>query len=542
MAQEFKLPDLGEGVEEADVLSVLVSEGDRISADQNVIEIETEKASLEVPCPLEGEVVQVHVREGDHIKVGDPLISVNGEAKGGKAKRESAETEEAGREDSGADGTARRKSKRPKRGEDAEDDERAERRAPRDRGEPSDEDEEAPEDGGGEGSDQEKPRRDEQKKRRTPLRDEEQEHTEEQERRPSEARHDEEDETSDQRRAARTSEHAEDRKGEEDGNGRRQPAGEPGVLLGGPQTGGSLVPAPPATRRLARELGVDLYEVAAHYPGKRLSIEDVKGFVRDRMLSNGIATRGINARTAPVPPLPDFSEWGEVERVERSKIERLTGERMSASWGLVPHVTHGEVVDISELESLRRRFDERSSPGDPKLTVSAFLIKAAVHALRKMPRFNATLDAEADELILKRYYHIGVAVDTERGLLVPVIRDCDSKSVLQIAAEMEDVAQRTRDGKIRPSEMRGGSFTLTNVGGIGGAWFAPIINYPEVAILGAARARPELRLHDGQPIHRLMLPICLSYDHRVANGADAARFVRMIVDLLENPDALLLRG
>jgi pyruvate dehydrogenase E2 component (dihydrolipoamide acetyltransferase) len=292
------------------------------------------------------------------------------------------------------------------------------------------------------------------------------------------------------------------------------------------------VPAGPATRRLAREFGVDLAQVRGTAPGGRVTQEDVKAFVRERTAAP-TAPRGL---AAPAPALPDFARWGEVERRALDGVRRKTAEQVSLAWSLIPHVTQHDVADVSDLEAFRK---EREGRG-PKLTVTAFALKASAIALKQFPQFNASLDLAAGRLILKRYYHIGVAVDTERGLLVPVVRDVDRKSVHELGQELADLAERTRQKKIQLDDLRGGTFTISNLGGIGGTAFTPIINYPEVAILGLSRSRLQPVVRDGQIVPRLLLPLSLSYDHRVIDGADAARFARRLAEMLEQPLLMLL--
>jgi pyruvate dehydrogenase E2 component (dihydrolipoamide acetyltransferase) len=294
-----------------------------------------------------------------------------------------------------------------------------------------------------------------------------------------------------------------------------------------------VVAAGPATRQLARELGVDLARVTGTGPSGRISQEDVKTFVQQALASPTTASSG-----GRVPPLPDFSKWGDIEKRPLDAIRRKTAEQMSLAWSLIPHVTHNDLADITELEAFRKANEGKG----PKLTVTAFALKAVSIALREFPQFNASLDFDGGQLIVKRYYHIGVAVDTERGLLVPVLRDVNTKNVRALAQELTDVAEKTRQKKIQPDDLRGGTFTLTNLGGIGGTSFSPIVNYPEVAILGLSRGRLQPVIHDGQVVPRLLLPLSLSYDHRVIDGAAAARFVRRIADMLENPMVMVLDG
>jgi pyruvate dehydrogenase E2 component (dihydrolipoamide acetyltransferase) len=288
-----------------------------------------------------------------------------------------------------------------------------------------------------------------------------------------------------------------------------------------------LAPAGPATRMLARQLGVDLGRVRGTGLHGRISQDDVKAFVRDQ-LSN-------EKTTGSRPALPDFERWGPIERRPLEPIPRRMAEHMSLAWAQIPHVTQYDQADITDLDGFRKE-----EKGEPKLTVTAFALKAVALALAEFPVCNSSLDAAAGQLILKKYYHIGVAVDTDHGLLVPVLRDVDKKGVRRLAGELADLAGRARNKKLTAEEMRGGTFTITNLGGIGGTAFTPIINYPEVAILGLSRARLEPVVRAGQVTPRLMLTLSLSYDHRVIDGATAARFTRRLAEFLENPLRMLL--
>lgn len=293
------------------------------------------------------------------------------------------------------------------------------------------------------------------------------------------------------------------------------------------------VPAPagPATRRLARQLGVDLHAVAGSAAGGRITQEDVKAHVRG-VMEGGATSSGGGGGYAP-PPLPDFTKWGEVEREPMNKIGRSAAANLSMCWNVIPHVTQNELVDITDLEAARRRHaDIAKKTGAPKITMTAIAMKAAAICLREFPKFNSSLDPQTNELVYRKYFHIGCAVDTPNGLLVPVVRDCDQKSISEIAEALTDVALRARDRKVSLDEMQGACFTITNLGGIGGTSFSPIVNYPEVAILGLSRGQNELKLHDGEIEERLMLPLSLSYDHRVINGADGARFIVRFGQLL----------
>jgi pyruvate dehydrogenase E2 component (dihydrolipoamide acetyltransferase) len=317
------------------------------------------------------------------------------------------------------------------------------------------------------------------------------------------------------------------------------------------------VPATPSTRRLARALGVDRRFVAGTGAAGRVTDEDV----RAASAGGAPAAAEVPGRPGPAPavaaagtperrplatagfeppPLPRFEQWGPVERQPLSHLRRTIAERMALSAAVVPHVTHFDRADITDLDALIRRNLETARAAGVTLTLTSFILKAAALALREHPLFNASLDAAAGELVVKHYHHLGVAVATERGLIVPVIRDVDRKPLLDLARELAELAARVRAGKATLDDLRGGTFTVTNLGALGGTGAIPIINYPEVAILGVARAREEPVVRAGQIVARWMLPLTLTFDHRVADGADGARFATDIVRRLEHPDELLL--
>ena len=292
-----------------------------------------------------------------------------------------------------------------------------------------------------------------------------------------------------------------------------------------------VIPAGPSTRRIARELGVDL----GHVPGTgrhgRVSEDDVRSFVR------GSGSNGSSGGSISIPPLPRFEDFGTVERQPMSAIRRATARQMSLSWSIVPHVTQSDVSDITDFEAFRK-----SQSKGPKFTISAFAMKAAVVLLKEYPVFNSSIDVAGNQIIHKKFYNIGVAVDTENGLLVPVIRDVDKKSIVELAEELTSIAERARQRKLDSKDLTGGTFTITNLGGIGGTGFTPIVNYPEVAILGISRGRLQPVVHNGEIVPRLMMPLSLSYDHRVIDGAVAARFTRRLAEMLENPYQLLIHA
>jgi len=312
------------------------------------------------------------------------------------------------------------------------------------------------------------------------------------------------------------------------------PAAAPAASTG--SDAGPPAPAGPATRRLARKLGVNLRQVKGSAAGGRITIEDIEAFVRERMTQPAVPAAAAAAPgfgIVQAAPLPDFSRFGPVEKQPMNKIFRTAASNLHAAWVTIPHVTQHDLADITELETARRKY-VKANPNAPKITMTAIIIKAVVQALKAFPNFNSSVDMASGELVIKQYYHIGVAVDTPNGLVVPVIRNCDQKNILQVAAELAEIAGRARDRKLKAEDMQGGTFTITNLGGIGGTAFTPIVNYPEVAILGMSRTLNHLILENGQLAERQMLPLSLSYDHRAINGADAARFIVKLSGSLTN--------
>jgi pyruvate dehydrogenase E2 component (dihydrolipoamide acetyltransferase) len=300
------------------------------------------------------------------------------------------------------------------------------------------------------------------------------------------------------------------------------------------------VPAAPHTRRLAREIGVDIYDVKGSGPGGRISEDDVKAHAKAALTS--AAQTPARAGHFAAPKLPDFAKWGKIERVSMRGVRRKTAEHLAESWNTIPHVTQHDRADITELEQLRARFAPKAEQAGGKMTVTAIALKVCAAALKVFPQFNATIDMEKEEIIYKQYISIGVAADTDRGLLVPVIRDVDKKNIVELAVELSQISQKARDKKITLADMEGGTFTITNLGGIGGTAFTPIVNHPEVAILGLSRSRMEPEWIGGKFEPRLILPLSLSYDHRLIDGADAARFLRWVAEAFEQPFLLSVQG
>jgi pyruvate dehydrogenase E2 component (dihydrolipoamide acetyltransferase) len=419
MTTSFRLPDLGEGIHEAEILAVHVTAGQSIREGAPLLDVETDKAAVEIPSPISGTVRQILTGPGKMARVGEVLVIF---AEAGEAAEQAAIEVRAAVSPSAA------------------------------------------------------------------------------------AKH-------------------------------------------------RPVPASPATRRLARELGVDLHQVSATGHGGVVSGEDVRAFAAGSVankkptIPDGSARPGrepeTDSESAGAVDLPDFSQWGPVERLPFRSIRRATAARMAESWSRIPHVNCQDTVDITRLEEFRRRHKAEIEIAGGRLTMTVFALKAAATALKQFPQFNASLDLAAQEIIVKRYFHIGIAADTEHGLVVPVIRDVDRKSIKELAVEVRGALERARNRRSSREELIGGSFTITNVGGLGGSFFSAIINYPEVAILGLGQARKQPMVvsgaHGEEHIAiRLILPIVLCFDHRVVDGADAIRFLRQVIALLEDPDELFI--
>ena len=425
---DFTLPELGENVAGGDVLRILVKPGDTIAKDQPVLELETDKATIEVPSSVAGHVKEIKVKAGDKVAVGQVILSV--ESGGAPAAR--TEKAEAA--------PAPAKAEKPAAA--------AEKVVAITRG-------------------------------------------------------------------ARPAEPA------------------------APEL--PVAPAAPSVRRMARELGVDITQVPGSGAGGRISVEDVTAHTK--RLVAGPAARAEGAPSA-AEPLPDFSRWGDIERQPMRAVRRKTAEHLSAAWVTIPHVTQHDFADITALEELRTRYAKSVETAGGNLTVTAIAVKIVATALKVFPKFNSSIDLGAEEIVQKKYVNIGIAVDTDRGLLVPVIHDADAKNIQQISVELAQLSEKARTRKIGLDEMQGGCFSISNLGGIGGSFFTPIVNAPEVAILGISRARmePVYRKDSDQFVPRMMLPLSLSYDHRVIDGADGIRFLRWVVEAFEQPFMLALQG
>ena len=298
-------------------------------------------------------------------------------------------------------------------------------------------------------------------------------------------------------------------------------------------------PAPaagPSVRRMARELGVEIRQVSGTGPGGRITVEDVQAYVRDALSGEPATAPG----GTPSRALPDFSKWGDVERKPVSNIRRKTADHLGHAWNVIPHVTQHDKADITTLEALRKQYGVQAERAGGKLTITAIALKILAGALKKFPQFTAAYDTERDQLVYRKYSSIGVAVDTDRGLLVPVIRDVESKGIVELSVELAKASEKARAGKLSLDDMSGGVITITNLGGIGGTAFTPIVNWPEASILGISRGSHEPVWNGSAFEPRLMLPLSLSYDHRIIDGADAARFLRWVADAFEQPFVLAL--
>ena len=451
---DFTLPELGENIAAGDVLRILVKPGDTVTKDQPILELETDKATIEVPSSVAGQVKEIKVKAGDKVKVGqvilsidDPLAALASAASGPapKAAAEPAPTPVAAKAapaqvaDVEAAASARGKN------------------------------------------------------------------------------------VVDISRGARLS------------GAPTEPSGPVGPAV-------PAAPAAPSVRRMARELGVDIDQVAGTGQSGRISIEDVKAHAK-RVITSVTATPAGTVAIA-AEPLPDFSRWGAVDVQPMRAVRRKTAQHLSAAWATIPHVTQHDYADITGLEELRKRYAKQVEAAGGNLTVTAIATKVVAAALKVFPQFNASIDLAAEQIVMKKYVNIGIAVDTDRGLLVPVIKDADQKNIVQISVALSELSEKARTRKIALEDMQGGCFSISNLGGIGGSFFTPIVNAPEVAILGISRARmdPVFNKESNSFAPRFMLPLSLSYDHRVIDGADAVRFLRWVVEALEQPFLLSLQG
>ena len=546
MATEFKLPELGENIDSAEVTKVLVAIGDTIEKDQIVLEIETDKATVEVPSELNGVVKEVMVKGGETAKIGSVLFMIDEISKSKKKKKE---TEKAVEENIKKAVESEVKTsvqvassspdisefKLPELGENIE------------------------------SADVTKvlvKAGDKIEKDQIILEIETDKATIEV---PSEFAGTVKEVFIKDGETAKVGQIIFTFVGSESGQAGQKnelPKVEPQIKkelapvskavekivksektvpIRREEIAKRIAPAAPSVRRFAREIGIDIHQVNGSGPGGRISVEDVKAFAKN--INENLSKSGTGAAFAiNTEPLPDFSKWGEVNIQPMSNVRKKTAEHLSYAWATIPHVTQFDKADITELEKLRKQFAPKVETAGGKLTVTAILLKVIAAAMTKFPQFNASVDMGNKSIILKKYINIGIAVDTEKGLLVPVIKDIDKKNIIQLSVELSEISKKARDKKITIEDLQGGNFSISNLGGIGGTYFTPIVNSPEVAILGVSRGSYEPIYKDGEFIPKLMLPLSLSYDHRVVDGADAARFIRWVSEALENPFLLSLEG
>jgi len=457
MAQEFKLPELGENIESIQVVRVMVAAGGSVALDQPVLELETDKATIEVPSTVAGRIAAVHVQPGDAIKRGQLIFSLAGSA-AATDKPAAAEGKPA------APAAAREDAPPPVEKAAAE--------------------------------------------------------------------------------TGRSTASVDSIDSFESSNASASVAEPPAAASAVPPPvtpdSGRKVPAAPSVRRFAREIGIDLVLVPGSGPHGRVSKDDVKRY--SKQLNEARPVAGAAAVGAPLPPLPDFTKWGTVERKKMSVIRAKTAEHMTLSWSQVPHVTIYDKADITELEQLRLQYAGLAEKEGGKLTMAVMVCKITAQALRKFPAFNASADIATREIIYKNYVHLGIAVNTPRGLMVPVVRNADTKNMVTLAKEIQELAMKCREGKIKLEEIEGSTFTVTNLGRVCGIYFTPIVNYPEVAILGLGRAYEEPAVVNGAIVKRTMLPLSLSFDHRVIDGADGSAFMGWVKEAIEQPLILALNG
>ena len=448
MKHEIRVPAVSEGVTEGTVVSIAVAVGDSVEVEQTLLELETDKAVVEVPSSHAGKITEILVAEGDRVAI-DAVIMVM-EASG---EAEEVEAPEIASED-------------------------------------------IP----------------------TPVVEAE----------PVSTVVVEQTATADPPASSAPK------------------LDEPQVDLNTVRRNDLVAPAAPSVRRLARDLGVDIYQVQGTGPGGRISEDDVRDFVRETMqrITGGGSVPsvvgefpGLHAQR----PLPDFSRWGAIRREPLSRVRELTADSMGYAWSTIPMVTQYDNAQITEIEAFRKKTNQRAST-ENRLTMTAIMVKVCAAALKAFPGVNSSLDLANKELVLKDYVHIGVAVDTPGGLLVPVIRDADQKGIERLATELNGLAEKTRERKISPADMEGGTFTISNLGGVGGTSFTPIVYAPQVAILGISTASMQPVWDGNQFVPQLIMPLSLTYDHRVVDGADGARFLRWICEALENPLNLVMKG
>ncbi|GAB6282115.1 MAG: dihydrolipoyllysine-residue acetyltransferase [Ignavibacterium sp.] len=559
--KEFKLPELGENIESADVLKVLIKKGDSIKLEQSVLEIETDKATIEVPSTVEGTVQEVKVKDGEKVKTGQTIFVVeeNGSSEI-KNKKEDFEKPNENLNVSENKSTSNKKvsAEKIKSESTNESFEEIEFKLPElgeniseasvlkvliskgdfveiDQGVLEIETDKAtievPSTISGEVTEVFVNEGSKAKVGQVIFKAKGKSTTTSKEKVESKK-------VEEQKIESKTEVTPQPSEKKEIPSTEIQTSYGPKIIVDNqPPILANPVPAAPSVRRIAREIGVDINKVQGTGPVGRITMEDVKEF--SRKLNEGkiqISTGEIGIK---YETLPDFSKYGEVERKTMSNIRLRTAEHLSYAWATIPHVYQLDKADITELEKMRKTYSSQIEKQGGKLTITAILIKIITAALKVYPQFNSSVDMQKKEIIYKKYYNVGVAVDTEFGLIVPVIKDTDKKNLTHISIELNEIAEKARNRKVSLEDLQGGCFTITNLGGIGGTYFTPVVNSPEVAILGVSRGAYEPVYQNGEFVPRLMLPLSLSYDHRVIDGADAIRFLRWVIEALEQPLKLL---
>jgi pyruvate dehydrogenase E2 component (dihydrolipoamide acetyltransferase) len=423
MKKEIKIPDIAENVEKGLIAGVLVSKGDKVSKDQPLVEIETDKATTDIPSDYDGVIDEIKVSEGDEVSVHQVIMII--EVKEGESEDTEGDKEKETEDDKPEDKPKEKKTDQKSVDEDKE-------------------------------------------------------------------------ETKKQTKSVSEQAESED------------------------------IPAAPSVRRLARELDIDLSKMDGSGPGGRITKEDVENYSGE-----------TGSETKQKTKLPDFSKWGPVSREDMNNIRKVTARSLSEAWQTVPHVTQFDEADITKLEEFRKKNQDKIEKAGGKLTVTSLVLKIVGLALQKFPQFNASVDMDNQQIIYKHYFNVGIAVDTEQGLLVPVVRDVNKKSLADLSAELSDLAKKARSKELSLDQMQGGNFTISNLGGIGGTGFTPIVYSPQVAILGVSRSKYQQVLVGDEFEKRMVIPLSLSYDHRIIDGADGARFLRWICDVIEDPYAIL---
>lgn len=449
MEIDVKLPELGENIESGSIASILVAVGEHVEKDDPILELETDKAVVEVPSTHSGLITNIHINTGDTLNVGDTILNID-----------SSKTIEAESDNNNNDSLS---NKETVNGE----------------------------------------------------------------------------HVLDTVALPQVSEKTPDKHLQESQPPEKTPSEDPATIIT-KGTDFKAIPATPTVRRLAREIGVDIESIKGSGPKGRIMADDVKNTAKNLLQNSSTSSSFLNH--LPQIQLPDFSKWGSVDRTPMNPVRRKTAEHLTNVWNSVPMVTQQAKADITDIENYRKKHNTKTQNPENKITLTAILTKIVATALKVFPQFNASVDTQANEIILKSYYRIGIAVDTERGLLVPIIPDADKKNIIQIAKDLTSISIRARERKLSSDEMAGGTFSISNLGSIGGSHFTPIVNSPEVAILGVSRAENEPVWLDESFVPRLRLPLSLTYDHRVIDGADGMRFLRWVVEAIEQPLILSMEG